>query len=597
MATDLPSLRRAASEARIGWQPGETRHAGMSRLQARSRLGANPPGGVQDLLRREEAARTSAAGGDAERASAAAPPKFDWRKASGGNYVSPVKDQAGCGSCVAFGATAVLESMVRIAAKQPGLLVDLSEAHVFFCYGPDHGAGPCPDGGWWPDDAFAAMKAGVVDEANYRYTDEDQPCRRGSDWQTRLTKFSHSTTKSSIGAMKTYISTIGPMTACFTIYEDFFYYYTGGVYTYHEKTSGDVIGGHCVQIIGYDDAQKCWIAKNSWGTGWGEDGYFRIAYGSAGIDAEMWGIDGTITSPLIRTTLRVVFAGSGNVFHTQRNGDGSWQKAVNRLDTGTPGDPGAFSAVTAAATINRLHVVGLVGGQPWYTRQRAGAGWAKWEKPTSTHPGGSWSAISCAASNDNLDVLGLLSGAVWHTRRNADTTWQKAWVRVTPASGGPGAFSAISCVTIGTQTNLVGIADGKLWVTSRKRDGSWTALAQIKASDNHVPGAFTTVSAAGIDGRLAVVALSGGRPWLLERSAAGAWGTYRELTSTGSTAPTSYSSIACADVGKVLQVIGLSGGKLWHNLRKADGSWQPSWGNLGGQLTGEPAQLVSTDCA
>src|SRR5690349_10723778 len=135
MATDLPSLRRAASEARIGWQPGETRHAGMSRLQARSRLGANPPGGVQDLLRREEVARTSAAGGDAERASAAAPPKFDWRKASGGNYVSPVKDQAGCGSCVAFGATAVLESMVRIAAKQPGLLVDLSEAHVFFCYG------------------------------------------------------------------------------------------------------------------------------------------------------------------------------------------------------------------------------------------------------------------------------------------------------------------------------------------------------------------------------------------------------------------------------------------------------------------------------
>jgi hypothetical protein len=62
----------------------------------------------------------------------------------GGNYVSKVKDQGGCGSCVAFGVTALVESMVRIAAKQPSLAVDLSEAHSFFCYGPDWGAGRCP---------------------------------------------------------------------------------------------------------------------------------------------------------------------------------------------------------------------------------------------------------------------------------------------------------------------------------------------------------------------------------------------------------------------------------------------------------------------
>ena len=35
----------------------------------------------------------------------------------------------------------------------------------------------------------------------------------------------------------------------------------------------------------------------------------------------MWGIDGKVTSPLIRTTLRVVGAGAGNVWHTQRNGE------------------------------------------------------------------------------------------------------------------------------------------------------------------------------------------------------------------------------------------------------------------------------------
>ena len=436
---------------------------------------------------------------------AAAPATFDWRNAGGGNYVSPVKDQAGCGSCVAFGATAVLESMVRIAAKQPGLLVDLSEAHVFFCYGPDHGAGALSGRRLVARRRVRRDEGGIVDEANYRYTDEDQPCRRGSDWKTRLTKYGHSTTRSTrCGDEDVHLDDRPDDRLLHDLRGLLLLLHRWGVHVPRE-TSGDVIGGHCVQIVGYDDAQKCWLAKNSWGTGWGEDGYFRIAYGSAGIDDEMWGIDGTITSPLIRTTLRVVAAGSGNVFHTQRNGDGSWQKAVNRLDTGTPGDPGSFTAVTAAATINRLHVVGLVGGQPWYTRQRAGAGWATWEKPTRRCRAGLVERDQLCGVDDNLDVLGLIGGAVWHTRRNADTTWQKAWVRVTPTSGGPGAFSAISCVTIGAQTNLVGVAGGQLWLTSRKSDGTWTALAQIKA-DNPVPGPFTSVSAAGVDGRLDLVA-------------------------------------------------------------------------------------------
>src|SRR5205823_6569982 len=39
--------------------------------------------------------------------------------------------------------------------------------------------------------------------------------------------------------------------------------------------------GHAVSIIGYNDADKAWIAKNSWGEEFGEKGYFRIAYDDA----------------------------------------------------------------------------------------------------------------------------------------------------------------------------------------------------------------------------------------------------------------------------------------------------------------------------
>ncbi len=296
MAIDLTQLREQVRELNLGWEPGVTVHEGQSMLQARSRLGAEPPGGAAELAARQRGAE--------ERLRRAAieapglPTVVDWRN-HGGSYVTGIRDQAGCGSCVAFGAIAVFESAIMIQAGRPGLAVDLSEAQLYFCYGYGHGAGHCPDGGWWPDQAFAGMAAGITDDAHFPYTDADQGCGLRPGWQSTVSSFRSSNTVSSIAAAKTHLANVGPMSACFTVYEDFYYHYTGGVYTYHPNTSGRVIGGHCVCIVGYDDAQGCWIAKNSWGPGWGETGYFRISYGSAGIDAEMWGINSAITSPYI----------------------------------------------------------------------------------------------------------------------------------------------------------------------------------------------------------------------------------------------------------------------------------------------------------
>lgn len=595
MPAELSALLRAAEQSEIAWSPGQTVHSDFSSLAARSRLGAEPPEGRAALLHREQTARASLTTAEAQ---AAKPPaKVDWRSKSGGNYITSVKDQAGCGSCVAFGTVAVLESMVRIAAKQATLSVNLSEAFVFFCLGPKHGAGACPDGGWWPEEALSAMKAGVSDEANYRYTDADQPCRRGSDWKSRLTRFGKWTHTTSITAMKNHLATVGPLVACFSVYEDFFYYYTAGIYTYHKRTSGDLVGGHCVQIVGYDDAKKCWIAKNSWGTGWGEDGYFRIAYGSAGIDAEMWGIGGTITSPLIRTASRLVAAGAGQVWHARRSGSGSWQKTVDRLDTGTAGDPGNFTSVTAAATINRLHVVGLIGGKPWYSRQRTGAGWAAWARPSSTLPSGvtGFTAVATAATGDTLHVAALGNGAIWHASRDPSGTWSKKWTRVTPA--GPGTFTALSCVTTGSQPSVVAVAAGKLHLTTRKKDGTWPKPSVIAPGTGTAPPSFTAVGAASVGGRLNLVALNGGLPWHLERGADATWGAFRELRSTSTTAPTSFSAVACADVGLTLQVVALAAGRPWLTMRNADGSWRESFGDVGARITGEPTLLESLDIA
>lgn len=43
-------------------------------------------------------------------------------------------------------------------------------------------------------------------------------------------------------------------------------------------SSEKCVGGHAVCAIGYDDAKKAFIVRNSWGTGWGDKGYFYLPY-------------------------------------------------------------------------------------------------------------------------------------------------------------------------------------------------------------------------------------------------------------------------------------------------------------------------------
>ncbi len=366
---DLRSVQAQSQRLGLDWQPGETANSSLSRLAARARTGAIPPGGKRVLNAR---VRTAArADHDGARAAAAALPQVvDWRR-NGGNFVTPVKDQAFCGSCVAFGTIAVLESMVKIAAQSPTLTVDLSEAHLYFCYGPDRGALPCPDGGWWPDDSFACLKTGVVDEIGFPYTDVDQPCRLGPDATNRRTTASSVVVLDRVSDMKRHLATVGPLAACFTTYEDFTFFYRGGVYRYNEETSGEFVGGHCVAIVGYDDNQKCWIGKNSWGTEWGAGGYFRIGYGEVGIDASMWGITGTVKSPLL-SSLHVVGAQASVVRHTTRTPKPAWTASTT---VATPPTAGPIRKVSADGAGAALHVVGLAdeGGETnlWHTLRKA----------------------------------------------------------------------------------------------------------------------------------------------------------------------------------------------------------------------------------
>ncbi len=208
-------------------------------------------------------------------------PAVDWRNRDG-NHVTPVQQQGGCGSCVSFCTVAVVESMASI---EKGQLLNLSEADQHFC--SSHGAN-C--GGWWPKPAFEQIKArGVCDEASFPYEDaftdsniwQGTPsCKLQDDRDEKAIKITNITTVNTASEAKEYLDNTGPMSAVMEVYSDFFNY-SNGVY---QKTTGTKEGLHCVQVIGYNEAGQYWICKNSWGTGWGEAGFFKIGYGECKID-------------------------------------------------------------------------------------------------------------------------------------------------------------------------------------------------------------------------------------------------------------------------------------------------------------------------
>jgi len=51
-----------------------------------------------------------------------------------------------------------------------------------------------------------------------------------------------------------------------------------GVVPMPNLTSEQLLGGHAVVVVGYDDSTGTWLCRNSWGAGWGMNGYFTMPY-------------------------------------------------------------------------------------------------------------------------------------------------------------------------------------------------------------------------------------------------------------------------------------------------------------------------------
>ncbi|CAL9184527.1 unnamed protein product, partial [Musa hybrid cultivar] len=190
-----------------------------------------------------------------------APSRIDWRDA---DAVTPVKDQYACGSCWAFSAVASIEGIHKIVK---GSLISLSEQQLFACDHYDH---RCSGGLHYRAFSYVFSNGGITTEENYPYEPDQVACDvpKQSDHAVSITGYEIVPPNNE----KLLMNAVANQPVSVSIDSREFQFYAGGIF---DGPCGTDLN-HAVTLVGYGtdlNGQAYWIAKNSWSTLWGYEGY------------------------------------------------------------------------------------------------------------------------------------------------------------------------------------------------------------------------------------------------------------------------------------------------------------------------------------
>jgi len=240
------------------------------------------------------------------------PESFDWRNINGKSFTSVPRNQhipQYCGACWAFASLSSLNDRIKIMRKDEWPEIVLSPQHMLSC----GNAGSCEGG-----NHFLAFKwlteTGVTDETCAPYLAKDYTTKTKNAWGE--TRHEHHCTAereckdcqhdggcNAVKSPKKYaiseygevkgeknimaeIKARGPVACGVAVTDSFMKEYKGGVF---EDMTGEKKIRHVVSLLGWgvaDDGTKYWVGRNSWGTYWGENGFFKIARGKNNLRIE-----------------------------------------------------------------------------------------------------------------------------------------------------------------------------------------------------------------------------------------------------------------------------------------------------------------------
>lgn len=221
---------------------------------------------------------------------AALPPKTDLRP-----QCPPVYDQGQLGSCTANAIGAAIQFDRMKQSLQPNFVP--SRLFIYYNERVIEGTVSTDSGAQIRDGIKSVAQQGACPEQDWPYVITKfavQPPKADYTEALQDRAVSYSRLVQNQNLLKGCLASGYPFVFGFTVYESFESQAVAqsGVVPM-PASSEQVVGGHAVMAVGYDDGSQRFIVRNSWGTSWGMAGYFTMPYAyvtDANLADDLWTI-------------------------------------------------------------------------------------------------------------------------------------------------------------------------------------------------------------------------------------------------------------------------------------------------------------------